>query len=171
MVARIVNGAAAVLAALLTCAGAAFAQDKPANYPTRPIRLIVSVSPGAGADAIARAAAQMLIDAWGQNTVVDNRPGASGIIATELVAKSASDGYTLLSLGDTLMLLAAPRPILLAINRVVAYGMHSPQMKQRLEADGSQPAERMTPDQLKAAIMRDYVEIEQQVKQVNLKIH
>src|SRR5829696_3672402 len=96
---------AGVLLAVL--AGACFAQDKPASYPIRPVRLILSVAPGAGADAIARAAAQMLTDAWGQNAVVDNRPGAGGVIAVELVARSAPDGYTILSLGDTLMLVGA----------------------------------------------------------------
>ena len=312
--------------AVLACSGAAIAQDKPANYPTRPIRLVLSVAPGAGADAIARAAAQMLTDAWGQNAVVDNRPGAGGVIAIELVARSAPDGYTILSLGDNLMLLGAqkrvsfdvlktfdpivatstqpyvlitslnlpvksmkelvaysatqtvtysggagvgtsvhlgmerlaqlsgakllfvpfkgsapaiiavtggeihmvaasaiaasgairtgrvrafaalsltripampdlptvaeqgfpgfkitnryglfapagtPRGIIAAINRVVSDGMHSPQMTQRLEADGSQPAERMTPPQLKATIAREYAEIEQQVRALNIKI-
>ena len=63
-----------------------------------------------------------------------------------------------------------PHAIVTAINRVVSDGMHTPQMAQRLEADGSQPAERMTPEQLKATITREYAEIEQQVKQLNLKI-
>ena len=48
--------------------------------------------------------------------------------------------------------------------------MHSPQMVQRLLADGSQPAERMTPEAFKAALARDYVEVEQQVKRLNIKI-
>jgi tripartite-type tricarboxylate transporter receptor subunit TctC len=312
--------------AVLAYSGAVIAQDKPAGYPVRPIRIILSVAPGAGADAIARAAAQMLTDSWGQNVVVDNRPGGGGVIATELVARSAPDGYTILSLGDTLMLLGAlkrvpfdvlkafdpivptsaqpyvllaslnmpfksirelvaysatknvtysggggigssvhlgmewlaqlsgakllfvpykgsapaiiavtggeiniaaasaiaasaairtgkvralaalgltripampdlptvaeqgfpgfkitnryglfapagtSRAIVAAMNRVVSDGMHSPQMTQRLEADGSQPAERMTPEQLKATIAREYVEMEQQVKQLNIKI-
>jgi len=312
--------------AVLAYNSAAIAQTKPAGYPVRPIRLIVSVAPGAGADAIARAAAQMLTDAWGQNAVVDNRPGGSSVIATELVARSAPDGYTILSIGDTLMLLGAskrvpfdirkafdpivptsaqpyillaslnlpvktvkelvaysatqkvtysgaagvgstvhlgmerlaqlsgakllfvpykgsapaiiavmggeihmaaassiaasgairtgkvralaalgltrissmpdlptvaeqgfpgwkitnrynlfapagtPRAIINAMNRVVSDGMHSPQMAQKLQVDGSQPAERMTPEQLKAAIASEYAEIEQQMKQLNIKI-
>lgn len=312
--------------AVLAYSGAAIAQDKPAGYPVRPIRLIVSVAPGAGTDAITRAAGQMLTDRWGENVVVDNRPGGGGVIATELVARSAPDGYTLLSQGDTLMLQGAmkrvpfdvlktfdpivamstqpyilivnlnlpvksieelvaysatqtvtysgsagvgstvhlgmewlaklsgakllfvpykgsapaiiaamggeihmaaasaiaasgairtgkiralatlgltriptmpdlptvaeqgfpgfkitnrynlyapagtPRAIIAAINRVVSDGMHSPQMAQRLAADGSQPADRMTPEELKATIAREYAEIEQQVKQVNIKI-
>ena len=311
---------------VLACNCAAIAQDKPAGYPVRPIRFIVSVAPGAGGDTMARAAAQMLTDRWGQQVVVDNRPGGGGVIATELVAKAPPDGYTILSQGDTVMLQGAtkrvsfdvlkafdpvvptsfqpyvlvanlglpaisikelvaysatrtvlysgssgvgtgvhlgmeqfaklsgakllfvpykgsapsilavmggeidlaaassiaasgalrtgkvralatlgltripampdlptvaeqgfpgfkitnrynlwapagtPRAIIAAINRVVSDGMHSPEMARRLEIDGSQPAERMTPAELKAAIAREYVEIEQQVKQLNIKI-
>jgi len=305
--------------------GAAIAQDKPAGYPVRPIRLVISVAPGAGADAIARAVAQMLTDRWGQNAVVDNRPGGSGVIAADLVANAPPDGYTILSVGEALLLLGAekrlsfdvlkafepivatstqpyillvnpslpfksikemvaysatqrltysgssgigssvhlgmerlaklsgakllyvpykgsapsiiavmggeihmaagssiaasgairtgkvralatlgltripalpdlptvaeqgypgfkitnrynlfapagtPRAIIAAINRVVSDGMHSPQMTKRLEADGSQPAERMTPEQLKATMLRELVELAQQVKELNLK--
>src|SRR4051812_398992 len=312
--------------AVLGMCGAAIAQDKSANFPTRPIRVVVAASPGAGGDMMARAVAQMLTDGWGQTVIVDNRPGASGTIAVELVARSAPDGYTLLSLGDTLIILGAtkrvaldvlkafdpvaptsvqpyiilahaslpaksikelvahsaprsvtysgstgvgaavhlgmerlaqlsgvklqfipykgtapaivaamggeiqmavastlsatgamrsgkvrglaalsltrvpsmpdlptvaeqgfpdfkiinryglqapagtPRRILNAINRVVSDGMYSPQMVKRLEADGSQPAERMTPEQFKAALAREYAEVEQQIKRLNIKI-
>ena len=91
--------------AVLAHTSVAFAQDKPPNYPNRPIRVIVSVAPGAGADAIARSVAQMMTDAWGQNVIVDNRSGGGGVIAAELVARSAPDGYTILSHGETLLLL------------------------------------------------------------------
>jgi tripartite-type tricarboxylate transporter receptor subunit TctC len=325
------RGVKRILVCLLTGAvlaydGGAIAQDKAAAYPVRPIRLVIAASPGAGGDAIARAVAQMLTESWGQSAIVDSRPGASGAIAVELVARSAPDGYTLLSLGDTLMLLGATkrvsfdvlkaydpivptstqpyvllanlsmpfrsikelvaysatqtltysgatglgntvhlgmerlaqlsgakllfvpykgsapaviavmsgeihlaaassiaassairtgkvralaamgltripampdlptvaeqgfpgfkivnrygvhapagtaRRIINAINRVVSDGMHSPQMAQRLEADGAQPAERMTPEQLKATMTREYAEIERQVTQLNIKI-
>jgi tripartite-type tricarboxylate transporter receptor subunit TctC len=315
-----------LLSAVLGYCGPALAQGKPSDYPTRPIRLIVAASAGAGGDMMARAVAQMLTDAWGQNTIVDNRPGGSGTIGIELVARAAPDGYTLLSLGDTLVIVGAtkrvsldvlkafdpvaptsvqpyimlahpslpsksftemvaysatrpvtysgstgvgaavhlgmerlaqlsgaklqfvpykgtapaivaamggeiqiavastlsatgamrtgklrglaalsltrvpsmpdiptvaeqgfpdfkiinryglqapagtPRRIINALNRAVADGMYSPQMVQRLEADGSQPAERMTPEQFKAALAREYVEIEEQVKRLNIKI-
>jgi tripartite-type tricarboxylate transporter receptor subunit TctC len=311
---------------VLAYSGVSVAQDKPGGYPVRPIRLVISGSPGAGGDMMARAVAQMLTDAWGQNAVVDNRPGGSGMIAAELVVKSAPDGYTLLSGGENVMLLGAlkrvpfdilkafdpvvptsaqpyvllanpnmpfksikelvaysatrrvtysgssgvgatvhlgmerlaqlsganlrfiaykgtapgilaamggeinmvaassmaataairtgklralaalsltripsmpdlptvaeqgypgfkitnryglrapagtPRAIIAAINRVVSDGMHSPQMRQKLEAEGAQPAERMTPEQFKATIAREYAELEQQVKQLNIKI-
>jgi len=315
-----------LLSAVLGYCGPALAQGKPSDYPTRPIRLIVAASAGAGGDMMARAVAQMLTDAWGQNTIVDNRPGGSGTIGIELVARAAPDGYTLLSLGDTLVIVGAtkrvsldvlkafdpiaptsvqpyimlahpslpsksftemvaysatrpvtysgstgvgaavhlgmerlaqlsgaklqfvpykgtapaivaamggeiqiavastlsatgamrtgklrglaalsltrvpsmpdiptvaeqgfpdfkiinryglqapagtPRRIINALNRAVADGMYSPQMVQRLAADGSQPAERMTPEQFKAALAREYVEIEEQVKRLNIKI-
>lgn len=66
------------------------------NYPDRPIRLVVGFPPGGAADILGRIAAQQLTDALGQQVVVDNRGGAGGLIATEIAAKGAPDGYTLL---------------------------------------------------------------------------
>ena len=327
MLSRASSWFAGALVVYTALSGPAIAQDKPAGYPTRPIRLIITVAPGAGADAIARAAAQMLTDAWGQTAVVDNRPGGTGVIAADLVANSTPDGYTLLSTGEQLLLLGAekrlsfdvlktfdpvvatsqqpyilivslnlpfknmkemvahsaketlrysgssgigssvhlgmeqlarlsgakllyvpykgsapsiiavmggeihmaaassiaasaairtgkvrafatlgltrvpalpdlptvaeqgfpgfkitnryclwapagtPRAIVAAINRVVSDGMHSPQMTKRLEADGSEPAPRMTPAELRKTAMAEYAELQKQVKDLNLKIH
>src|SRR5450631_2280675 len=86
-------------------------QTAAAAYPDRPISLIVAVAPGAGADAIARAVGQILTDRLGQNAVIDNRPGGGGVIATELVARSAPDGYTILSQGDTVLLQGAMKRV------------------------------------------------------------
>src|SRR5688572_29145234 len=97
--------------AVLAHTGVTLAQDKPADYPIRPIRLVIAATPGASGDMMARAVAQMLTEAWGQNAIVDNRPGAGGAIGVELVARSAPDGYTLLSLGDTLMLLGVTKRV------------------------------------------------------------
>ena len=64
------------------------------SFPTRPARMIVPYPPGGGTDTISRLVAQKLSERWGQQVVVDNRPGANGIIGTELVARAKPDGYT-----------------------------------------------------------------------------
>lgn len=317
--------ATGLASALLLASTAVIAQEKPPGYPVRPIRIIIGVAPGAGADMVARATAQILSDKWGQNAVVDPRPGGGGVIASELTAKSSPDGYTLYQSGDGLLFQGAtkrvpfdilktfepvvsstqqpyillanlgvpaktikelvalsaakpityagsagvggtvhlgmekfgkisgmqlkhvaykgsapsllalmggevslgvtsvmsattairsgkvrgvaalglkrasslpdlpsigeqgfpgfkitnryslwvrtgtPRPIILAINRVVSDGMHTPQMVQKLAADGSEPADRATPDELKADMARNYIELEKQVKELGLK--
>lgn len=71
------------------------AQDSAGTYPNRPIRIVVTYPPGGPADIVARAVGQKLTETWGQPVVIDNRAGAGGNIGTELVAKSAPDGYTL----------------------------------------------------------------------------
>jgi tripartite-type tricarboxylate transporter receptor subunit TctC len=315
-----------LVAGASACGATAWAQPKSGEYPVRPIRIIVTVAPGAGADAMTRAAGRFISERLGQSVVVDNRPGAGGVIAAELVARAAPDGYTLLSLGDTLMLMGAtklvsfdvrktfdpvvhltsqpyillvglnlpaknmkelvaysatqtlsygssgiggmvhigmerlakitggkflhvpykgtapsivgviggeihmvpgssisataaiktgkvrglaamgltriavlpdlptvaeqgwpgykltnryglaapagtPRVILEVLNRTVSDGMHSPQMVQRLAAEGAQAGDRKTPDELKAEFVRDSGEVEQQVRQLNLKLN
>lgn len=66
------------------------------QYPTRPIRVITPWPPGGGTDFVARIIAAKMGDAWGRQVVVENRPGATGTIGTDVVAKAAPDGYTLL---------------------------------------------------------------------------
>jgi len=89
--------------AALFCAGfiavtatAHAAQPTRSGYPERPVRLIIAQAPGGNADIIARALAEGMAERLGQNVVPDNRPGASGIIATEMAVRAAPDGYTLL---------------------------------------------------------------------------
>jgi tripartite-type tricarboxylate transporter receptor subunit TctC len=82
-------------ACALLCAVSAVAAAQ-ATYPGKPVRLIVGFSPGGGTDILSRALAQPLTELLGQAVTVDNRPGAGGIIATELGAKAPPDGYTLL---------------------------------------------------------------------------
>ena len=85
------------LAMLLLASLAAQAQ----NYPARPVKMVVPFSAGGPADNYARFLAQRLQDILGQNFVVDNRPGAGSVIGTDLVAKAAPDGYTLLVMSNT----------------------------------------------------------------------
>ena len=67
-----------------------------AQYPTKPIRLLVPSAPGGGLDFVARVVAPRLSENLGKSVVVDNRTGASGAIALELTARAAPDGYTLM---------------------------------------------------------------------------
>jgi tripartite-type tricarboxylate transporter receptor subunit TctC len=84
-----------VASVLLMVAGQASAQD----YPTRRITIVVPFSPGTAFDTIAREAGQKLSERWGQPVIVDNKPGASGTLGSELVAHATPDGYTLGTVG------------------------------------------------------------------------
>jgi tripartite-type tricarboxylate transporter receptor subunit TctC len=91
------------LAALVGFAGGAVAQE----YPNRPVKILVGYVPGGGPDLVARILAQKLSQILGQQFLVENKPGASGTVATTLVSRVAPDGYTLL-LGETGQLVLAP---------------------------------------------------------------
>ena len=92
---RIVNSGAVLCAALWSTIAVA------QSYPTKPIRIIVGYPAGGPTDMIARTVAQKLSPALGQQVIVDNRPGASGMIGAELAVKAPPDGYTLLTVPVT----------------------------------------------------------------------
>lgn len=88
--------------AAFTISNIAVAQDKAAaDYPNKPIRMIVPFAAGGGLDITARLIGQKLTEKWGQNVVIDTRPGAATIIGTEIAAKSVPDGYTMLMITTT----------------------------------------------------------------------
>ncbi len=88
----------ALLGALLAGATAAQAQ----SYPSKPIRLVIASAPGGGTDLLGRLVAQTLTERLGQPVIADNRPGAGGSLAADIVAKAPADGYTLLMFHDGL---------------------------------------------------------------------
>ncbi|MGZ8212750.1 MAG: Bug family tripartite tricarboxylate transporter substrate binding protein [Burkholderiales bacterium] len=92
-----------LILALSCTASTAGAADGASNYPNRPIRFIDAFVPGGPSDILSRLLGQKLTEAWGQPVVIENRGSAGGIVGTEVAAKSAPDGYTLL--------LAAQAPI------------------------------------------------------------
>jgi tripartite-type tricarboxylate transporter receptor subunit TctC len=83
------------LTALTAFAGVAAGQD----YPQRPVRFVIPVPPGGATDGLARILGQKLTGAWGQQMVIDNRPGAGGNIAADIVAHTPPDGHTLIMVG------------------------------------------------------------------------
>ena len=83
---------ASIIAAFAACA----VHAAEPNFPTKPIRFIVPTAPGGGSDLIARALGQQYTQAWGQQVVVDHRPGAGMTIGIDLVAKATPDGHTII---------------------------------------------------------------------------
>ncbi|MCC6531438.1 MAG: tripartite tricarboxylate transporter substrate binding protein [Burkholderiales bacterium] len=97
-----------ILLAACACAAAgtsgARSQDKPLDYPKRPIRVVIGIAPGGGLDTMTRLAARKLNERWGQAVIVDNRPGGGTVLGMDIAAQAHPDGYTLLGASDTLML-------------------------------------------------------------------
>ena len=97
------NAIIAVALGAVFAAGLGFAASAESvpSYPAKPIRLVVPFAPGGITDILARALGQRLAEAWGQQVVVENRPGANSQVGAEVVARAAPDGYTLMVSADT----------------------------------------------------------------------
>ena len=90
------SGLLMLVAAVFASAGASVSHAQPAVWPTKPVRMLVGFPPGGPTDVVARIVAEKVAQQTGQQVVVDNRPGANGIIGADLVAKANADGYSLL---------------------------------------------------------------------------
>src|SRR5581483_10601002 len=95
------------MAAIAACASSVASLAK---YPERPIRMVVPLAPGGGNDIVARYLGQKLTARWGQQVIVDNRPGAATAIGAEIVAKAPPDGYTLMLVSASFPINAALKP-------------------------------------------------------------
>ncbi len=89
-------------AVLISIASACLAQQTQPDYPNKAIRIIVPYAPGGSTTFTSRLVGQRLTEAWGQQVIIDNRPGANTIIGTHLAVKATPDGYTLLYIGSAL---------------------------------------------------------------------
>src|SRR3954451_15588053 len=89
------------LCAALAGLNAAHAQTPGPTYPTKPVRIIVPVAAAGNVDIVARTFAQRFSESFGHQVIVNNRPGASSLVGTQLVAKSPPDGYTILAMANT----------------------------------------------------------------------
>jgi tripartite-type tricarboxylate transporter receptor subunit TctC len=87
---------ALIVAAFVTACGSAITAWAAEAYPARPVRMIIPAGAGGVTDILGRVIAQKLSDGLGQQVIVDNRPGASGILGSSIVAKATPDGHTLL---------------------------------------------------------------------------
>lgn len=99
----------ALLVSLSWSGAEALAVEKAGTYPERPIRIVISVAPGAGSDMVARLVGKILTERTGQNAIVDSRPGGGGVIASEIAAKADPDGYTLYQNGFGLLMQGATK--------------------------------------------------------------
>lgn len=119
--ARIVDTAhvCAAIVALISATspvGAAVGKSVSSDYPTKPIRIIVLNTPGAGADILARLIGSKLTEGLGQQVVIDNRPGGGGNVGCEIAARAAPDGYTLL-------MITSQQPIVVAMHDKLNYDL------------------------------------------------
>ena len=101
---KVILSITAVSLALALAPGAAFAQRPSTSsgqaWPSKPVRMIVPFTPGAASDVLGRIVGQRFSEIWGQQVVIDNRPGAGGLIGSDLTRQAAPDGYTLAMVGQ-----------------------------------------------------------------------
>jgi tripartite-type tricarboxylate transporter receptor subunit TctC len=100
----------AALCALCTIVAPSAAFAQAGDFPVKPIRILVPLAPGGGNDAIARMVGSRLQERLGQSVVVDNRPGAGGVVGTEIAARAAPDGYTMIVVNNSHVAMSALYP-------------------------------------------------------------
>src|ERR1044071_6129910 len=99
--------ASAYAACAMTVSGSAIAAQTQAEFPNRPVRMVNPYTPGGSVDLVGRALVTGLSEIWGQQVIMDNRPGAGTMIGTEIVARAEPDGYTMLCTSSTIAILSS----------------------------------------------------------------
>jgi tripartite-type tricarboxylate transporter receptor subunit TctC len=160
----------AAAAALLFLAAAPAAAQAP--YPSKPLRFIVPFPPGGATDIITRVIGQKLSEQVGQPVVVENRPGAGGAIGSELVARAAPDGYTLLmattsthSIGPTLN----PKTPYNVEGDFAPVSLQNPEVREQLARQGAEPVGG-TPAALAATVKTETEKWARVIRQANVKL-
>ena len=112
---------AAIMAACCSIGAGAAAPAKDTAYPTKPVRMLVGFAPGGGSDTLGRLIGQKLSETFAQPIVIDNRPGANGVIAMELTSRAPADGYTLMVIsGSSVVSATLVTKVAFDINKVFA---------------------------------------------------
>ena len=121
------------------------------TYPVKPVRVVAPFAPGGGGDTVARLIAQKLGESLAQPFIVENRPGASNIIGTELVARAAPDGYTLLVMNTVHTINGA---IIARLNEAAHKGLAQNDLSGKLAAEAAEAAPG-TPEQFAALLQQE----------------
>jgi tripartite-type tricarboxylate transporter receptor subunit TctC len=179
---------AAMLLTLLTTVGAVVAQPAHQNYPNKPIRFISPNAPGGSTSALARLIGHRLTENWGQQVIVDNRPGGNGYIGgdrlhaiavsgeTRLVAlpqtptftEAGLPGFRITSWYGILTTAGTPKPIVDKLSAEVARYLASPDLKEKLLAQGMN-ALVASPEQFASLMKADTAKYAKVIKTANIK--
>jgi tripartite-type tricarboxylate transporter receptor subunit TctC len=146
-----------------------------ADYPNKPLRFIVPFPTGSGPDANARVLAAALARPLGQQVLIDNRPGASGIIGTQLAAKSAPDGYTLVFASASVWYgpavpAAAPRGVITRLHTAIGDTLKLPEVANKLTDVSAGYIIGNTPEEFTAHIRAERAKWGKVIKQAGVKL-
>jgi tripartite-type tricarboxylate transporter receptor subunit TctC len=149
---------------LLACVAVAASAQ---HFPERPVRIILGFPPAGGVDLVARILASKLTEYLGQQVIVDNRPGASGLIGTEIAAKAAA-GFEVANWYGMVVPAGTPRHAIARLNAELNRAMKLPEIAEKLIAQGTEPAG-TSPEQFGAFIKAESVKWSGVIRDANIR--
>ena len=190
----------AALIAFACAATPVLAQDKPEDYPKKPIRIVVGIAPAGGLDLMTRLGAQKLSERLNQTFIVDNRsiqvtfssvatigpymktgkaralaitsPGRSPVHPDlPTVSEAGVPGFALHNTYSYYAPAGTPRGVIRTINTIVGEAMNAPEVVKTLGADGTEVVKRATPEEFKVKFDREYLELEKLINSVKITIN